>query len=691
MTQMQEKTGSTSIERGNGPAIGRGIERIVKELVQGLRVVATGALLAVSAAPALAQDEVQINFRDADIRSVIESVAEITGVSFVLDPRVKGKVTIIAPQPIDSSLLYEAVLSALHVQGYQAVADGAVTRIIPFSQAFNFAGGGAGGNEMRTEVLSIKHVQAATLVSVLKPMLSNGARLMAYAPSNYLVVSDITSNIRQLKRFIGKLDDPDSSAVEVIDLSHISAAEAVHIAGQLKQLQKQELSLVEDGLNNRIIVSGPGIARSAFKVMLQSLDVPSTKQGSVEVIYLDYLRAAEIKTVIDGMLQSDTFLRLAGQSGGDGKSSTTYKIEIDELNNALILAAPREVIREVNKVIAKLDLPRPQVLIEAVIAELSEDQAKELSAQLVYSSKNRGAYLTNFDSVLSGLLGAALGGGNEASAATIAGSIPNKVLGIVGDFDSVTGKGMGLLVQALKSDGATKILSTPSVVTLDNEEATLSVGEEVPFQTGSYTNNNSGSSNSNPFTTINREEVGVILKVKPQISKGDAVRLEIEQESSKVKDGGTVGLQTTSKTSMKTNVMVQDGELLVLGGLIEDTGKGSSTKVPLLGDIPLLGRLFRSTAKDSKQRVTMMFIRPTILRSQSDARAATKGRFDHLITRDLRGDNPGYLAPKLAPFEPKVTATAEPVEPDASASAIEGADGGDEVLDYIQQDSSTDD
>jgi general secretion pathway protein D len=679
MTQMREKTGSTSIER------------IIKELVQGLRVVATGALLAVSATPALAQDEVQINFRDADIRSVIESVAEITGVSFVLDPRVKGKVTIIAPQPIDSSLLYEAVLSALHVQGYQAVADGAVTRIIPFSQAFNFAGGAAGGNEMRTEVLSIKHVQAATLVSVLKPMLSNGARLMAYAPSNYLVVSDITSNIRQLKRFIGKLDDPDSSAVEVIDLSHISAAEAVHIAGQLKQLQKQELSLVEDGLNNRVIVSGPGIARSAFKVMLQSLDVPSTKQGSVEVIYLDYLRAAEIKTVIDGMLQSDTFLRLAGQSGGDGKSTTTYKIEIDELNNALILAAPREVIREVNKVIAKLDLPRPQVLIEAVIAELSEDQAKELSAQLVYSSKNRGAYLTNFDSVLSGLLGAALGGGDEASVATIAGSIPNKVLGIVGDFDSVTGKGMGLLVQALKSDGATKILSTPSVVTLDNEEATLSVGEEVPFQTGSYTNSSSGSSNSNPFTTINREEVGVILKVKPQISKGDAVRLEIEQESSKVKDGGTVGLQTTTKTTMKTNVMVQDGELLVLGGLIEDTGKGSSTKVPLLGDIPLLGRLFRSTAKDSKQRVTMMFIRPTILRSQSDARAVTKGRFDHLITRDLRGDNPGYLAPKLAPFEPKVNATAEPVEPDASASAIEGADGGDEVLDYIQQDSSTDD
>ena len=618
-----------------------------------------------------AKEEVRINFRDADIRSVIESVAEITGKSFVLDPRVKGKVTIISPQPIDASLLYEAVLSAIQVQGFQAVQDGVVTRIIPFSQAFNFAGGEV-GNEMLTEVLSIKHVQAATLVSVLKPMLSNGARLMAYAPSNYLVVSDIKSNIAQLKRFIAIMDDPNSSAVEVVNLRHISAAEAVHIAGQLKQLQKQELSLVEDGLNNRIIVSGPSIARTAFKTMLEALDVPSAKQGSVEVIYLDYLRAAEVKPLIDGMLQSDTFLRLAGQSSGDGKNKTTYKVEFDELNNALILAAPREVIREVNGVLAKLDLPRPQVLIEAVIAELSEDQAKTLSSQIAYSSKNRGAYLTNFDGVLSGLLGVATSdSGTAGAASTLAGSLPSTVLGVVGDFDEITGKGMGLLVQALKTDSATKILSTPSVVTLDNEEASLSVGEEVPFQTGSYTNNSSGISNSNPFTTINREEVGVILKVKPQISKGNAVRLEIEQESSKVQDGsGAVGLQTTSKTTMQTNVMVQDGELLVLGGLIEDTGGGSATKVPLLGDIPLLGRLFRSSSKNAKQRVTMMFIRPTIIRNADDARATTQGQFDHLILRDMAGDRPGYLGPKLKTFLP-VDPAAKALDESGAVSPVE--------------------
>ena len=596
-----------------------------------------------------AQEEVRINFRDADIRSVIESVAEITGKSFVLDPRVKGKVTIIAPQPIDSRLLYEAVLSAIQVQGFQAVRDGAVTRIIPFSQAFNFAAGD-GGNEMRTEVLPIKHVQAATLVSVLKPMLSNGARLMAYAPSNYLVVSDIETNILQLKRFIAIMDDPESSAVEVVNLRHISAAEAVHIASQLKQLQKQELSLVEDGLNDRIIVSGPGIARAAFKAMLLNLDVPSAKQASVEVMYLDFLRAAEFKPVIDGMLQSDTFLRLAGQSGGDGKNKTNYKIEIDELNNALILAAPREVIREVNKVLDQLDKPRPQVLIEAVIAELSEDQAEDLSSQLVYSSKNRGAYLTNFDGVLTSLMGATvLDGSQNTSSSMLSQGLPASGLGVLGDFDKATGKGMGLLVQALKTDGATKVLSTPSVVTLDNEEATLTVGEEVPFQTGSFTNSNNVS--TNPFTTINREEVGVTLKVKPQISKGDAVRLEIEQESSKVQAGGIVGLQTTSKTTMQTNVMVQDGELLVLGGLIEDTGSDNLRQLPVIGDIPLLGRLFRATKNESKQRVMMMFIRPTILRDSLDAKTATKGRFDHLIFRDLDGDAPGYLTPKLKEFE----------------------------------------
>lgn len=609
-----------------------------------------GALVLVLSliAEASAQEQVRINFRDADIRSVIESVAEITGKSFVLDPRVKGKVTIIAPQAIDSSLLYSAVLSAIQVQGFQAVEDGAVTRIVPFNQSFSFAGG-IGDNKLETQVLKIKYVQASTLVPVLKPMLSNGARLMAFAQSNYLVVSDIRSNINRLKALIEEMDDPDHSMVEVINLDHISAAEAVHIAGQLKQLQKQDLSLVEDGLNNRVIISGPGIARSAFKNMLKSLDIPSTKKGGVEVIYLDYSRAVEIKPIIDGMLKSDVFLRLAGESAGDKKSKTSYQIEIDELNNALIIAASSAVIREVKNVVSKLDRSRPQVLIEAVIAELSEDQAKELSANLVYTSKNRGGYLTNFDGLLSTLLGAGLGDPSDADVNTALGQLPKSTLGVAGDFDGVTGKGMGVLIQALKTDGSTNILSTPSVVTLDNEEATLSVGEEVPFVTGSFSSISNNNSNSNPFTTVNREEVGVMLKVKPQISKGNAVRLEIEQESSKVKSGEP-GLQTTSKSTMQTNVMIQDGELLILGGLIEDQSDNTASKVPLLGDIPLLGRLFRSSNKSESQSVLMMFIRPTIIRNAEDARLLSKDKFEHLITRDLKGKAEGPLNMRLQEF-----------------------------------------
>ena len=595
-------------------------------------------------AEAGAAEVVRINFRDADIRTVIESVAEITGKSFVLDPRVKGKVTIIAPEAIDSELLYEAVLSAIQVQGFQAIEDGVVTRIVPFNQAFNFAGG-AGNNQLITKVIKIQHVQVASLVPVLKPVMSSGARLNAFAQSNSMVVTDVQSNIVLLESLIAELDDASLSAVEVIALEYISAGEAVYIAGQLKQLKKQELSLVEDGMNNRVIVSGPSAARRAFKAMLKTLDQPSTKKGSVDVIYLDYSRAAEMKPIVEGMLKSDVFLQLAGEAVADKKAKNAYQIQIDELNNALIVAAPTAVIREIKSVVEQLDRSRPQVLIEAVIAELSEDQAEELSSQLAYSSKNRGGYLTNFDGLLATLTGIGVSG-VDPTLDQLTG-IPNKVVAVAGDFDSETGKGIGLLIQALKTDGSTKILSTPSVITLDNEEATLSVGEEVPFQTGSFTSSNNGS--NNPFTTINREEVGVKLKVKPQISKGDSVRLEIEQESSKVKSG-VPGLQTTSKSTMQTNVLIQDGEMLILGGLIEDQTGGNATKVPLLGDIPLLGRLFRSTTKSDSQSVLMMFIRPTIIRTAEDARKLSDSKYRHLIKRDMDSKESGLIQPMLEDF-----------------------------------------
>ena len=588
---------------------------------------------------AIQAETVKINFRDADIRSVIESVAEITGRSFVLDPRVKGNITIISPEPIEAEMLYEAVLSALQVQGFQAVNDGAITRVVPFSQSFQIPSGTAGG-ELQTKVLSVDHVKATELLPVLKPMMSKGSLLQAYDAGNNLVMTDLRSQIRKVEAVLSEIDVPEQSEVEVISLSHISAAEALHIASQMKSLQQQNLSIVEDSFNNRVIIGGPRTGRSAFRQMLKSLDVPTSQQGGVEVIYLDYSKAEDIKPILDGMLESETFLKSAGEGGGENAAKSSYRIEAETDNNALVIAAPASVISQIQSVVRKLDRPRAQVLIEAVIAEVSQEQANRLSTQLVGASRDNGGVLTNFDNLIPTLIGVAgdrqISDGELTSLSGVAGT--GAFFG-GGTFDSDSGEGFGLVVEALKTDAETTILSSPSVVTLDNEEAELNVGQEVPFITGSFTNANNSS--ANPFQTIEREEVGIKLKVIPQINDGNAVRLEIEQESSSLASTTTSQATAdvvTNKRTITTNVMVNHGEVLILGGLMDGQYGDVETKVPLLGDIPILGHLFKSSRRSDDQRVLMMFIRPTILRSSAEVQQATKERFDFLKVHDIIGE-----------------------------------------------------
>lgn len=586
--------------------------------------------------PSVFAETVRINFRDADIRSVIESVAEITGKSFVLDPRVKGNITIISPEPIEAEMLYEAVLSALQVQGFQAVYDGAIIRVVPFSQSFQIPTGIAGG-ELQTKVIRVNHVKATDLLPVLKPMMSKGSLLQPYDAGNSLVVTDLRSMIDKLETVLREVDVPEQSAIEVINLEYISAAEALYIASQLKSLQQTDLSIVEDSFNNRVIVSGSLVARSIFRQMLVSLDVPTSEQGGVEVIYLNYSKAEDIKPILDGLLQSDTFLKSAGEGGGDGNASqSTYKIEAEADNNALVIAASSAVISQIQSVVRKLDRPRSQVLIEAIIAEVSEEQANRLTSQLGGFGRNTGGFLTNFDGLLPTLIGVAADG--EASSSELAGiSLNTGGIFAAGTFDEDSGDGFGLLIDALRSDTSTTILSSPSIVTLDNEEAELSVGQEVPFITGSFTS--SSDSSSNPFQTIEREEVGVSLKVIPQINDDDAVRLEIVQESSSIA-GSATALGTadtvTNKSTISTNVMVGDGQLLILGGLIDNQITTSESKVPILGDIPILGNLFKSQSESDDGRVLMVFIRPTILRTVEQSSNVTRNKFDYLEAYELR-------------------------------------------------------
>ncbi|MFX4228007.1 MAG: type II secretion system secretin GspD [Porticoccaceae bacterium] len=576
-----------------------------------------------------------INFREADIRSVIEAVAEITGKSFVLDPRVRGEITIISPEPIESELLYEAVLSALQVQGFQAVDDGAVIRVVPFAQSFQIPSG-VMGSELQTKVLRVNHVQANELLPVLKPMMSRGSLLQAYDAGNNLVATDTVSQIAQLERVLSEIDVPEQSAIDVINLRHISAAEALHIASQMQNLQQQNLSIVEDSFNNRIIVGGPRTGRAAFREMLKSLDVPTDSNGGVEVLYLNYSKAEDIKPILDGMLESETFLAIAGEgTTTEGGSRSSYRIEAEADNNALVIAASASVIEQIREVVRKLDRPRSQVLIEAVIAEVSQEQANRLSVQLAGASRYTGSILTNFDNLIPTLVGVAADGelsDNELSNI----NLNTGVYVSAGDIDQDSGEAFGVIIDALRTDSRTTILSSPSVVTLDNSEAELTVGQEVPFITGSFTSSNNSS--NNPFQTIEREEVGVKLRVIPQINEGNAVRLEIEQESSSIA-GTATSLGTadtvTNKRTISTNVMVGDGQLLILGGLMDDNFGNTDRKVPFLGDLPVLGGLFRSRTNNDDQRVLMMFIRPTILRSPAESSSTTNQRFDYLRSYDI--------------------------------------------------------
>jgi general secretion pathway protein D len=573
-----------------------------------------------------AAESIRINFRDADIRSVIESVAEITGVTFVIDPRVKGKMTIISPEKIDGDVLYEVFLSALQVHGYQAVKDGSVVRIVPASQAFQLPGG-EGSNQLMTKVLAVNHVIAAELVPVLKPLLSQGAQLQAHAASNRLVVTDTEAQIERVTQMLKTIDSADQGSFEIIKLNNTSSSEALDIIGKMGMASGKQITVVEDEFNNRLILSGPSRSRAPIRALLMQLDVPSDDEGGLDVIYLHYAQAENMQPLLEKILSSRSFLRMAGETGAGTQES--YSIQADNENNALVVAAPAGVLSSIKSVVRKLDQPRVQVLIEAVIAELSEDQANNLSIQLA-AIGNSGAYLTNFDSAIPALAGAILSDGQTSD--RLAGfTFPGGITAGGASIDEDKGTGVAGLINALKSDAQTNILSTPSIMTLDNEEASISVGQEVPFITGSFTNANNDS--ANPFQTIEREEVGVKLKVTPQVNEGDAVRLEIEQEISSVlanaETAGTSDL-ITSKRTISTNVMVNDGQLLVLGGLIDESQSSTESKVPFLGDIPFLGVLFRSTTKSSENKVLMVFIRPTILRNSGQASDVSQRKYKML-------------------------------------------------------------
>ena len=581
-------------------------------------------LLMVSHWPNLVVAAVQMNFRDADIEAVVDSIAEITGHTFIMDPRIKGNMTIISTQPVENELLYEIFLSALQVHGFQAVNDGAAIRIVPVASALKIPHSVVGG-ELVTEVLFLNYIKAADAMPLLRPLLSTSAHIAVHPSTNILIVSDTKSQLNRIKTVLADIDTLNQKGYDIIELTHTTASDIVDIATKMG-LFSGTSKVVEDVKANRIIISGPSAVRAELRRLIAKLDLTSDEKGNIDVINLNYVEADKLQPVLDNLLKA----KLLNQDNNKGLAAgeVNYSIQANSENNALIVGAPPDMTKAIRLLVEKLDQPREQVLIEAVIANVSEQFKRDLEVNLL-AKVGSAVFISDF----SGLLTTLVAGQDDSS---IANGIVGSSTAFVGSSDEITSEnGLSALIQAIQSDANNNVLSTPSILTLDNEEASISVGREIPIETGSFSNTSNGI--SDPFTTISRQEIGTILKVKPHINKGDSIRLAIVQEVSGIDPNTQIsGGVTTTKKKIETNVMVKDGEFLVLGGLVDQQFKDVEQRVPLLGDIPLVGRLFRSSKRDSDNSVLMVFIRPTIIRTEGKAKILSQEKYR--ILRDYQAE-----------------------------------------------------
>jgi general secretion pathway protein D len=615
-------------------------------------------------------ETVTLNLKDADISALISTVAEVTDRNFIVDPRVKGKVTVVSSRPMDSDEVYQVFLSILKVHGFAAVPSGEVIKIVPDVNAkqdgiptANDTAPGR-GDEMVTRVVQVDNVAAAQLVPILRPLVPQQGHLAAYPATNVLIISDRAVNVERLVSIIRRIDQVSDSEIEVIALQHASAAEVVRVLTSLSRAKTPAAKgaapsgsqvLVADERTNSVLLGGDRAERLRMRAIISHLDTPLDSGGNTDVIYLRYAEAAEI---VDTLMGVGKIEEKEAQQGKTGGSRSVFDIQADEATNSLVITAPPDIMRTLKRVISQLDIRRAQVLVEAVIAEVSVDTARELGVQWVFSGIEDSSgpvgvvNFTNSGSVVADIIN---GAASVADGGTFPSILDNALLG----FGKTNGSFNYLAVMnALASDANTNILSTPTLVTLDNEEAEIVIGENVPFLTGSFTSTGASDGATNPFQTIQREDVGLTLKIKPQINEGDALRLEIEQEVSSISDSvaGASDL-VTNKRSIKTNVMVDDGQTVVLGGLIEENLRESIQKVPLLGDIPLLGALFRSKTGDVDRKNLMVFIHPVILRDAAVTNLYTNSKYNYIRSlqqgQDEGGVNlmPGKKHPILPSME----------------------------------------
>ena len=609
------------------------------------------------------------NYKDADLSQIIQAVSEVTGKNFIIDPRVNAKVTMLSSTPMSPAAFYEAFLAVLQVYGYVAVPAGKVIKIVPNTDARQLPANdlpndvSSTSDEIVTQIISMKNISAAQLVPILRPLIPQYGHLAAYPGGNMLIISDRASNVNRLMRIIERMDESGDEPYELVELHNASATELVRTVNQLSQGAAaggegggSTVKVVADERTNSVLISGEKSQRLKIKALIISLDTPKKGgSGDTEVRYLRYADAEKLAEKLKGQASASAKAQggpgaaqaAAPSSSGGSNVDASVTIWADVPTNALIITAPPKIMKSLMSVIDRLDIRRAQVEVEAIIVEVDVNNSSNLGVQWVTEGNNSVAGIINLPGSGTSIvdlavtaLGIAQGtttGTTTTTAGTTTGGLSGSSVGTgatfaIGRYNANSGINFAALVQALRSDGKSNIISTPSLITMNNEEAEVKVTQEIPLITGSYSNSTASvNGTTSPFETIQREEVGTILKVTPHISEGDTVQLKIEQEDSspgaKLTDSADI---STNKRSIKTTVLIEDGGIIVLGGLMSDTVTESEDRVPGLGAIPIIGNLFKSRSGSRQKKNLIVFIRPKILRDANQTEATSVEKYNEV-------------------------------------------------------------
>jgi len=598
-----------------------------------------------------ALNSAQINMRDADIRAFAADMAKISNKTIVLDPRVKGNVTVVSNQDLDAGEAYAVFLSVLRVHGYAAIENNGVVKVMPESGARQDATVNNKNNDsLATEVIRLSQANARVIAPLLKPLVNKQGHIAAYEATNSIIIADYVGNLSRIKSILLELDKNPADTFELIPLDNTSANEVARILGSMwrgdNQMSKS-FSAIAVERSNSILLRGQTGVIEQIKRVISRLDSNSSQSSNLKVIYLKYAKAEDLTGILEKVAES-----LEEEIPSESSKKKTTNIGFHNDTNALIISAQPDILKSLESVISQLDIRRAQVLVEALIDEISDKLARDLGVQFLFTGDGESSpvatqrFGTPNPDLISTIGAETIE--DSTTSSTMQTRAANSLLALDGLAVGVarykaSGTSFATILNLIAQDGDSNVLSTPSIMTMDNEEASIVVGQEIPITTGETLSG----SNSNPFRSVTRQEIGVKLTVRPQINEGNAVKMHINQEVSSI--FGPLGEMSTdlitNKRNIRTTVLVEDRETIVLGGLIDDDVQESVKKVPFLGDIPLLGRLFKTTSISRTKRNLMVFLRPTIVRNSEDVRAISNRKYNYFqaIENDLI--NSGKMVP----------------------------------------------